>query len=227
MSETVPSGRHIIFLSTLSLRRATLSYSEVIAEIRFLSTLSLRRATGALDGASEITLHFYPRSPCGERHAHHFSALHDIFISIHALLAESDLENALKPSIILYFYPRSPCGERLIELQCILGGKYFYPRSPCGERPGRITSNGTKKLNFYPRSPCGERLSLLCINCMTLTHFYPRSPCGERLKISFLFRPPQKFLSTLSLRRATAKVHKTVGHFCAYGTNFMGIASSC
>ncbi|MFZ2677072.1 MAG: hypothetical protein WAX56_01470, partial [Gemmiger qucibialis] len=37
----------------------------------------------------------------------------------------------------------------------------------------------------------------------------------------------QTFLSTLSLRRATAKVHKTVGHFCAYETNFMGIASSC
>ena len=34
------------------------------------------------------------------------------------------------------------------------------------------------------------------------------------------------FLSTLSLRRATAKVHKTVGHFCAYETTFMGIASS-
>lgn len=37
----------------------------------------------------------------------------------------------------------------------------------------------------------------------------------------------EKFLSTLSLRRATAKVYKTVGHFCAYETNFMGIASSC
>lgn len=37
----------------------------------------------------------------------------------------------------------------------------------------------------------------------------------------------EKFLSTLSLRRATAKVHKTVGHFCAYETTFMGIASSC
>lgn len=36
----------------------------------------------------------------------------------------------------------------------------------------------------------------------------------------------EKFLSTLSLRRATAKVHKTVGHFCAYETTFMGIASS-
>lgn len=37
----------------------------------------------------------------------------------------------------------------------------------------------------------------------------------------------EKFLSTLSLRRATAKVHKTVEHFCAYETNFMEIASSC
>lgn len=37
----------------------------------------------------------------------------------------------------------------------------------------------------------------------------------------------ETFLSTLSLRRATAKVHKTVGHFCAYETNFMEIASSC
>lgn len=37
----------------------------------------------------------------------------------------------------------------------------------------------------------------------------------------------EKFLSTLSLRRATPKVHKTVGHFCAYETNFMEIASSC
>lgn len=35
------------------------------------------------------------------------------------------------------------------------------------------------------------------------------------------------FLSTLSLRRATAKVHKTVGYFCAYEINFMEITSSC
>ena len=80
-------------------------------------------------------------------------------------------------------------------------------------------------------------------------YFYPRSPCGERLVKGFLFFRHKKFLSTLSLRRATtastgatksdqisihallaesdAKVHKTVGHFCAYETNFMEIASSC
>ena len=56
--------------------------------------------------------------------------------------------------------------------------------------------------------------------------FYPRSPCGERL-FEFWTAPNRPlFLSTLSLRRATAKVHKTVGHFCTYETNFMGIASS-
>lgn len=29
------------------------------------------------------------------------------------------------------------------------------------------------------------------------------------------------------LAESDAKVHKTVGHFCTYETNFMGIASSC
>ena len=58
-------------------------------------------------------------------------------------------------------------------------------------------------------------------------HFYPRSPCGERQMPAYGSGDYERFLSTLSLRRATAKVHKTVGHFCAYETNFMGIASSC
>ena len=33
--------------------------------------------------------------------------------------------------------------------------------------------------------------------------FYPRSPCGERLGFRARFVSPKKFLSTLSLRRAT------------------------
>ena len=56
------------FLSTLSLRRATLfEYIQAGTGILFLSTLSLRRATikpiiGKIDARN-----FYPRSPCGER----------------------------------------------------------------------------------------------------------------------------------------------------------------
>lgn len=56
----------------------------------------------------------------------------------------------------------------------------------------------------------------------------PPSPLDEPFLTDRLcYIIAEQFLSTLSLRRATAKVHKTVGHFCAYETNFMGIASSC
>ena len=80
----------MLFLSTLSLRRATRGWTLFVNGAVFLSTLSLRRATGSVNGISSKTV-----------------------ISIHALLAESD---HLGPQIIAdrvsNFYPRSPCGER-------------------------------------------------------------------------------------------------------------------
>ena len=39
------------------------------------------------------------------------------------------------------------------------------------------------------------------------SHFYPRSPCGERPFLTFLQIRVALFLSTLSLRRATAKFY--------------------
>ena len=57
-----------IFLSTLSLRRATKEDINMARpKLPFLSTLSLRRATFKILGAIRATEHFYPRSPCGER----------------------------------------------------------------------------------------------------------------------------------------------------------------
>ena len=101
------------FLSTLSLRRATLTDDVSTGGKIFLSTLSLRRATtGILLG---LTSH--------KR------------ISIHALLAESDPEGPAKLPKLIDFYPRSPCGERLEEVSGDTWQRDFYPRSPCGERP--------------------------------------------------------------------------------------------
>ena len=80
--------------------------------------------------------------------------------------------------------------------------------------------------NFYPRSPCGERLVNGGAPSSCFGNFYPRSPCGERRRNSqninrghtisihalLAESDPQnwqkphgrkKFLSTLSLRRAT------------------------
>ena len=56
----------------------------------FLSTLSLRRATVTGSESQKLILHFYPRSPCGERHRVGIFGNKPYHISIHALLAESD-----------------------------------------------------------------------------------------------------------------------------------------
>ena len=56
----------------------------------FLSTLSLRRATIVGKQSRGIFNDFYPRSPCGERHRDIAHSEREKNISIHALLAESD-----------------------------------------------------------------------------------------------------------------------------------------
>ena len=112
-----PYGRindisRLIFLSTLSLRRATVAGSCLNGVIGFLSTLSLRRATSGSKGRPATQA-----------------------ISIHALLAESDL---IDPEIKI-------ATERFLSTLSLR----------------RATSKGSVSIpryrNFYPRSPCGER----------------------------------------------------------------------
>ena len=64
----------------------------MIMSTRFLSTLSLRRATSPFCGRNYVKNDFYPRSPCGERPGRSGGAVQFFCISIHALLAESDIE---------------------------------------------------------------------------------------------------------------------------------------
>ena len=103
-----------IFQSTLSLRRATCAREEYPCRAEFQSTLSLRRATGSHRVGIVSSRDFNPRSPCGERPAYprkvgkqaaKFQSTLSLRratlradahapgfgISIHALLAESDL----------------------------------------------------------------------------------------------------------------------------------------
>ena len=149
---------------------------------KFLSTLSLRRATTKLS----------------------FHVIIVLFLSTLSLRrATGGGYSYFIPSND--FYPRSPCGERLydtyakvlrvnISIHALLAesdtvcqlqrraGRYFYPRSPCGERPIHDT-----KINKH-------------------NDFYPRSPCGERHLLKRFLAREKKFLSTLSLRRATFQI---------------------
>ena len=118
LAESDPPVREIvqwegIFLSTLSLRRATNGHETTPNRVgyfyprspcgerqairvksreyaTFLSTLSLRRATADVVSVQHGRQNFYPRSPCGERQLQNLGPLGDHYISIHALLAESD-----------------------------------------------------------------------------------------------------------------------------------------
>ena len=123
------------FLSTLSLRRATLLCRFLRFWGQFLSTLSLRRATRP--GCP----------PCLWRG-----------ISIHALLAESDRPGC-PPCLWRGISIHALLAESDPQLPGVAGPglAHFYPRSPCGERPGQNPAAYKPDRNFYPRSPCGER----------------------------------------------------------------------
>ena len=125
---------HRVFLSTLSLRRATVNPYKLTmifgnfyprspcgerpvffiifdACCTFLSTLSLRRATACISNplkASKISIH----ALLAESDPGRAPLSRVIGISIHALLAESDRSGVGSWICLLYFYPRSPCGER-------------------------------------------------------------------------------------------------------------------
>ena len=128
-----------LFLSTLSLRRATgipvvflgddsISIHALLAEsdtvfmvvgfnrIKFLSTLSLRRATKRQSPTRRNTPYFYPRSPCGERH-NRFGRPIDVqlFLSTLSLRRATAIDKWDKNGFY-NFYPRSPCGERRAKL---------------------------------------------------------------------------------------------------------------
>ena len=126
---------------------------------------------------------FYPRSPCGERHTHPIGVLVTVIflstlslrratiagritskgtkISIHALLAESDLFFGRDAAESRYFYPRSPCGERLQEQILVQSAHLFLSTLSLRRATFCDVSLNYKEVHFYPRSPCGERLLVL------------------------------------------------------------------
>ena len=197
----------VVFLSTLSLRRATSWHIHgFLYGLPFLSTLSLRRATHlkqfvvgdvmgisihALLAESDVGGGVFFRAPS--------------HISIHALLAESDSTSVQTRLVSISFLST-------LSLRRATGHLQPIGRAPCisihallAESDIPETLVPRQNQNFYPRSPCGERqttrslfsslftfLSTLSLRRATgrgdtmnidVTDFYPRSPCGERPRL--------------------------------------------
>ena len=195
-------------------------------DILFLSTLSLRRATAPKHGVCRGGINFYPRSPCGERLSAFHSAQPDLrFLStlslrratirheLAALVAEFLSTLSLRRATIQIadiqitfadFYPRSPCGERRIGLVFLWWGVRISIHALLAESDWCISRKQPVQAAF---------LSTLSLRRATVSK--RRLPSSCRLFLSTLslrratvvhiaeHASPGRFLSTLSLRRAT------------------------
>ena len=130
----------LIFLSTLSLRRATLTKKENKMHRLYFYPRSPcgERRIGL--GTNYKPADFYPRSPCGERPSNCFTSSPVSTISIHALLAESDTgDSVLRIFTNISIHALLAESDWLSSLTVFLM-RNFYPRSPCGERPSGFSS---------------------------------------------------------------------------------------
>ena len=218
------------FLSTLSLRRATLRCWAPPTPGPFLSTLSLRRATRGPRRSVYCPVNFYPRSPCGERRYVRRMARQAMYISIHALLAESDKIMVPVLQTPRDFYPRSPCGERPCTSICrvrltlflstlslrratVWPHQRYFPvdisiHALLAESDAFRSPRIALMVDFYPRSPCGERLPAIGRPLTIAIFLSTLSLRRATYDTSSLMQCQAKFLSTLSLRRATSLSHR-------------------
>ena len=150
-------------------------------------------------------VHFYPRSPRGERLLAPPVCLgNGVFLSTLPARGATYIipQNNQHATVFLSTLPARGATRAACGTPCI-ARRDFYPRSPRGERRLYIPhrSNGR---NFYPRSPRGERRKRSKPSCIIAANFYPRSPRGERPKGRDLnFAGLLQFLSTLPARGAT------------------------
>ena len=144
-----------------------------------------------------------------------------LYISIHALLAESDPCRSADGNHPAYFYPRSPCGERLAGclLRAVLLKISIHALLAESDRRGTI---GAERMCVFLSTLSLRRATRwIATNGLVTAYFYPRSPCGERRRPeqrksagqaisihALLAESDTSARITLSLRRATGSLVK-------------------
>ena len=168
--------------------------AEQVTFWQFLSTLSLRRATPAP----------VARGPHAD-------------ISIHALLAESDPEGPAKLPKQIGISIHALLAESDSTVDCNLSRRLnFYPRSPCGERQWR-GQKGSSLLYISIHALLAESDHWINWTKAWICEISIHALLAESDHRSYnLCRNDARFLSTLSLRRATSR-HTSSSHS---GTNF-------
>ena len=200
-----PRHKMSTFLSTLSLRRATVQWKED----KYITLISIHALLAESDASTKIDMghnsDFYPRSPCGERPPRGGSCYLDNIISIHALLAESDLEQSASYNVYLEISIHALLAESDVEkvpadvyyqaFLSTLSLRRATTKRSASSFPSisisihALLAESDKRAEIHA-STQQEFLSTLSLRRATIKkkkstrqvkHFYPRSPCGERL----------------------------------------------
>ena len=154
---------------------------------------------------------FYPRSPCGERQRaeNHASSQQEFLSTLSLRRATSEIP--LHCFAIHNFYPRSPCGERLMHALKLADTMLFLSTLSLRRATTMPGIGHINKTNFYPRSPCGERpaFDVLAVSALLIS-IHALLAESDGIGLVFLWWGV-RFLSTLSLRRATAVTTVVVG----------------
>ena len=163
----------------------------------------MRRATSGRGKDAARYPHFYPRSPCGERQQPPIQAFTVKRISIHALLAESDAspkvrtqQDIISIHALLAESDQPPIQAftvKRISIHALLAESDVAARIP-----------GADSSDFYPRSPCGERQTCEVIDLLPDIISIHALLAESDNTAAFTETCRWKFLSTLSLRRATS-----------------------
>ena len=186
LAESDNQGRAVVqpltkFLSTLSLRRAT----QGTINWQQTASISIHTLLAESDIAAsqfrQRTGHFYPHSPCGERHG----------------------KNCHTSRPTAHFYPHSPCGERHLTAQRAVRGYTISIHTLLAESDFLNPVPTVRKLAFLSTLSLRRATGCRPAKSLPQLHFYPHSPCGERRVVPPVKRSSCPFLSTLSLRRAT------------------------
>ena len=147
----------LLFLSTLSLRRATNGHPDTHQRGAISIHALLAESDGTILKLQCILGDFYPRSPCGERPIDGGIVARRLQFLSTLSLRRATAGQRDRMGRAGHFYPRSPCGERhqVPQLYPVLLRISIHALLAESDKRPRIFS--TICTNFYPRSPCGER----------------------------------------------------------------------
>ena len=123
-------------------------------------------------------------------------------ISIHALLAESDRHWQVGQNRLRQFLSTLSLRRATTHPISILVGVIISIHALLAESDRHCTTYlNCSRISIH--ALLAESDGIIDIVNNVINHFYPRSPCGERREPTALRTPHHRFLSTLSLRRAT------------------------